>query len=276
MLEASCPTVGIYLLKKLTSILFPLVTHLKSISARQQGKLLNVALLLVGLCLWFPPSVVSAQDALKIGELRVGKVLFLGNSITLHGPAPEIGWTGDWGMAASAREKDYVHLLLGHITKAAGKEPQVKVRNIADFERQLSQYKIEDGLKAELAFEADLIILAIGENSSAPTSEAAKKEFLAANKELMTRLTKMGKPKLIVRSQFWPDPVKDGLLQEACKEAGGTFVNIAKLGADPTNAAKSERQIEHAGVGGHPGDKGMAAIADALWDAIQKEAKSKK
>ena len=41
------------------------------------------------------------------GEINV---LFLGNSITRHAPAPEIGWDFDWGMSASAEEKDYVHV----------------------------------------------------------------------------------------------------------------------------------------------------------------------
>ncbi len=38
---------------------------------------------------------VQKSEDLQVGTLRVGKVLFLGNSITLHRPAPKIGWTGN-------------------------------------------------------------------------------------------------------------------------------------------------------------------------------------
>jgi alpha-galactosidase len=34
------------------------------------------------------------------------KVLFLGNSITKHGPKADIDWKGNWGMAASAEAND--------------------------------------------------------------------------------------------------------------------------------------------------------------------------
>ena len=59
------------------------------------------------------------------------KVLFIGNSITLHGVAPQIGWTNRWGMAASSQEKDYVHLVAAGIARETGRKPQLIVK--ADF-----------------------------------------------------------------------------------------------------------------------------------------------
>jgi hypothetical protein len=138
-----------------------------------------------------------------IGTIPVAKMLFLRNSITLHGPASAIGWTGNWGMAASDQEKDYVHLLTAEIARNAGARPEIQVRNIADFERGHDGFEIEAIYKKELEFEADL----------------------------------------------------------------------AKLGRDEANVARSERKIEHAGVAAHPGDKGMRAIADALDSAILKTSK---
>ena len=58
-------------------------------------------------------------------------------------------------------------------------------------------------------------------------------------------------------------------MRKACLNSGATFVDTGKLDSDETNFARSERKIEHAGVAGHPGDKGMQAIADSLWNAIE-------
>ena len=207
---------------------------------------------------------------LRIGTQPVSRVLFLGNSITLHGPAPHIGWTGNWGMAATSEAKDYVHVLIDRITEAAGGSPQVKVKNIADFERRLTDYNIQEELKPELAFNADLIIVALGENASAPTTDEAENQFASAFENLFAELKKHGKRTLLVRSQFWQGATKDRLMKQACEKAGAVFIDISLLGSEATNFARAERTIEHAGVAGHPGDKGMLELANALWNAIQK------
>ena len=216
--------------------------------------------------------VAPAAKELRVGVLRVDRVLFLGNSITLHGPTPKIGWTGNWGMAASALEKDYVHVLTAQIAKAAGGLPEVKAKNIANFERNLDAYNLAEGLKVELEFKADLIIVAIGENSAALTTDEAKLRFKTSFDKLLAELKKHGNPTLIVRSQFWADSAKDERMKQACLDVGGTFVDISKLGFDEDNYARSEQKFEHAGVAGHPGDEGMQALSDELWKAFQKRA----
>jgi hypothetical protein len=248
---------------------------LKSFLARRGTELAILGLAIACPLVMDRISMAEAEEGLKVGNLRVARILFLGNSITLHGPAPEIGWTGDWGMAASARDKDYVHQLLDRISRAAGGTPKVMIRNIADFERKLGGFNIREALKEELAFEADVVILAIGENASSPKTDEARKQFADALGGLFAQLSRHGHPKLFVRSQFWPDAEKDRLLKKASGDAGGIFVDLGKLGTAPANFASSERQIKHAGVAGHPGDKGMAAIAEELWRAMKQEGETK-
>ena len=196
------------------------------------------------------------------------KVLFLGNSITLHGPAPAIGWPGNWGMAASAPEKDFVHLVTAALAKAAGTAPEVMVKNIAEFERQYATYNVNEKLKDALEFKPDLVIVAIGENVPGLNSDDAKRQFKQGLAELLKRVTAGRHPTLVVRSCFWPNPAKDQILEQDCRDAGGIFVDIGGLAKDESNYARSERQFAHQGVAAHPGDKGMQAIADAILGAI--------
>lgn len=228
----------------------------------------------LALLLFVTSTAIQAADAPPtkptIGRLPAGRVLFLGNSITKHGPAPAIGWTGDWGMAASAREKDYVQLLTSHIAKTAGAHPMTMVRNIADFERGYETFDIEKEFKEELAFQADLVIIAIGENVSEPSTDESRKKFAEAFARLLSAVKQHGKPAIFVRSSFWQNPVKDTIMRRASEDAGATYVDISRLGADKSHMASSERKIEHPGVAGHPGDKGMKAIADDIFSAIRR------
>ena len=63
------------------------------------------------------------------------KILFLGNSITKHGPKADIDWSGNWGMAASAEAKDYVHVFAKALSDKQASSPDILVKNIAEFER---------------------------------------------------------------------------------------------------------------------------------------------
>jgi hypothetical protein len=204
----------------------------------------------------------------SLATSQAKRILFLGNSITLHGPSAQVGWMNNWGMAASAQEEDYVHVLVNSIAKLSGSRPEVQIDNIADFERRYDSYDLDTGLKQHLDFKPDTVVVAIGENVPALTSEDTKTKFKASFTRLLTALKKSGRPAIFVRSCFWPDKTKDDIMRESCMAVGGVFVDIRGLSKDESNYARSEQSFAHAGVAGHPGDKGMKGIADALLKAI--------
>lgn len=200
---------------------------------------------------------------------RFENVLFLGNSITLHGPAPKIGWEGNWGMAASSLEKDYVHIVTRALAKSSGATPKMLAKNIAAFERQYATFDLKQSLKDAFAFKPDLVVVAIGENVPKLKTAEEKAQFQASVSKLLKELQSDNHPTIIVRSCFWPDTAKDEALRQACQQAECVFVDISKLGKDEANYARSERDFSHAGVAAHPGDQGMQAIADAILKALQ-------
>jgi lysophospholipase L1-like esterase len=223
---------------------------------------------------------IAARRAAVAGDADVvppRRILFLGNSITLHGPLPAIEWPNNHGMAASAPEKDYVHLLLRRFTEANhGRHPEAMIENIADFERHYDRMDVRKEYKKYADFKADVVILAIGENVRPLPTQKDKAGFKTAVAELLALVNRAVAPRILVRSSFWPNKDHDEILRQACAEAHGTFVDLGELGNDPSNRAASEQKfnyLKYPGVGGHPGDKGMAAIADAIWKAWQQQPK---
>ena len=204
--------------------------------------------------------------------MKVKKILILGNSITRHAPKADIDWNTDWGMAASSLKNDYVHRLLQYLTIANnGREPEAIVKNIAAFEREYAAFDIAGELEPFSAFHPDVAVIAIGENVPTPKNKKEQKMLLTALLKLLNLLSPNGHPAFFVRSCFWADPVKDEILRQACAEMDGTFVDISLLHKDETNFARSERSFANVDVANHPGDRGMAAIAIAVGEAIAKK-----
>ena len=218
----------------------------------------RLLLAVFSLLCFFPTSYAQPQ-----------KILFVGNSITKHGPKADIDWHGNWGMAATSEDKDYVHLVTKSLAAKHGAQPEILVKNVADFERAHVGYDIAGKFADAAAFKADLIILCIGENVAALKTPEAQADYQAQVTALLKALKTNPKAAIIVRSSFWANPAKDSAMRQACEAVGGTFVDIGALSKDEQNYARSERPYKHAGVANHPGDRGMAAIAEAIVKAVK-------
>ncbi len=197
------------------------------------------------------------------------KILFVGNSITMHGPKADIDWHGNWGMAATSLDKDYVHLVTKALTAKHGLPPVIMIKNVADFERNYVGYDIAGKFAEAADFKADLVILCIGENVAALKTPEAKAKYQEQVTALLKTLKANPKAQVIVRSSFWANATKDSAMRAACEAVGGTFVDLSVLSKDEQNYARSERPYKHAGVAHHPGDRGMTAIAEAIVKAVK-------
>ena len=91
------------------------------------------------------------------------RILIVGNSITRHGPKEDIGWAGDWGMAASAPEKDYVHRLYAKLT-GNGCDVYMRIRQASFWERNYRDDILKEYYTQDRDFEADIVIFRLGEN----------------------------------------------------------------------------------------------------------------
>ncbi len=203
--------------------------------------------------------------AICAGQSPVQKILFVGDSITRHSPDLSIGWKGDWGMAASAKEKDYVHLFLARLTAAqGGKMPELLVaaEGGGKLPGQVAQC---DRFKA---FDADVAVVQMGENDNTDVSEAG---FQRPYEKILEAI-KAGNPQARifcfgVWSPNGADLSKDAMIQAAGEKVGAVFVDLNAVNDEPANTAGSEKRFTHPGVNWHPGDRGMQAYADALWQA---------
>ena len=189
------------------------------------------------------------------------RVLFLGNSITRHGIKEEIGWLSNYGMAASAKEKDYVHILM--------KKVEEKVPNaaycICQAARWENNYKngapTYEFFQSAREFSADIIVMRIIENC--PTKEFEGEIFKNELWNFLSFLNPSGKAKIVLTTGFWKHP-GDRFIRELAEEKGLPLAELGDLGSDP--AMKAIGLFEHSGGANHPGDLGMETIANRIFE----------
>src|SRR5699024_9468501 len=206
-------------------------------------------------------SVMAAAQTENI--LNVHNVLILGNSITLHTPNPDLGWFGNWGMAASAKEKDYVHDLMRKFKRT---DPSVKfhVKTIVAFERSYWNYDFSK-LDSFRNLKPELIILHIGEN--VPAKMFDRRPFGPYYSKLLTYFIS-GDPgvKIICTSSFWNQKKTTAIIEKETRRKNCFYVKIDQLSSDSANMAIGK--FKNGGVAIHPSDAGMQAMAGLIWQKV--------
>ena len=192
------------------------------------------------------------------------KVLFLGNSITRHGVKEEIGWFYDHGMAASEKEKDYVHILM---KKIRDMDPSASfcICQAAEWERNYqdgaSTYRFYESARK---FSADIIIMRLIENC--PYHGLDTQIFKKSLTDFLDHLNVSGKARIILTTGFWKHP-GDEAVRMLAKERMLPLAELGDLGEKAE--MKALGLFAHKGVANHPGDLGMATIAERIFEQLQ-------
>ena len=208
-------------------------------------------------------TITIASSTFCVNAKEIKEVVILGNSIRLHGPALTIGWSGNWGMAATSRDKDYVHVLYRKIcntlAKRQKKAPELKLPGGVVDEKTFSKWN------ADAVRNADILIIQLSDNYRGElTDDKFQKNYAAMLKDF-----KASGVSILICVSNWGGGKMAQLIRQAADSQGAKFVSLEKIAADPSNRAKSEGHFSHGGVNWHPGDRGMQAIADAIWKVFR-------
>ena len=249
-----------------------------AIAVEFSGKLTNGAFVLIdkfriadrtGNNLYAARSYIAPKTATKItrnpGEYII---LFKGNSITRHRfneyTVKQLGWDHEAGMAASAMENDYAHVLC----RLIGRElPKMKVRPVLGAG---NQYLLNDLAKFR-EIRPDLIVVQGGEHALASRKFAEYEKLLDTAFEEMKKIT----PRIICIG-IWEPGRKyaghgAGKIQEIQRKIAEKhripFVSVERFANDPACRGWGTSS----GVKWHPNDLGMRKYAEAAFAAWRKQ-----
>ena len=218
---------------------------------------------------------LPAERRLQGGYERIGggrfRVLIYGNSIVFHGSHPPIGWTNNWGMAASAKEKDFAHLVVKGLEEMRGEPADYRLANIAGLEHTFATNatQVAKSMAQGVAFEPDYVVIAVGENCGVDFKQGRDLEAFKRFLENLARpfAESPKHPKIVLRSSFWPDCEKAKATKEVADAVGATYVDGGIGGIDEN---KAKGLFSNSGVAAHPGDLGMRRLAEIVLKGFAK------
>jgi lysophospholipase L1-like esterase len=190
---------------------------------------------------------------------------------------PSSIWWGNWGMAATRPENDYVHRIMARLRETVP-TATYDVTGLGGWEISTDFYHpyayAPDVLDREgaLGADTDLVIFRLGENVQDETNfELALVSVINYVKE------KAPNARIVVTGQFWTRPAREIACRNAAIRTGSTYVRICQydlpeyketIGGLVYGDDGYQHAITDYMVAQHPSDAGMEAIANAILDAI--------
>ena len=173
---------------------------------------------------------VKLQDYIETSNAVKGKefrLLILGNSLTLHGKADEIGWFHESGMAASSKDKDFAHILYKEIE---GLLPQnkitMRIANFAEFERDFTTYDFQK-ITNFVEFSPHLILFQLGENV---VFDLVKTDSVFINRYTnLINQFKKSNPIVICTLPFFPSNATNQSIKQVALKTNSFTVDLSSL-----------------------------------------------
>lgn len=214
--------------------------------------------------------VITLKEPAAAEDPNAYRILFIGDSITLHGFGDwtrALGWDHESGMAASSLEKDFVHLFARKI------QEQFPGRNIE------IHYLTAPGGTTRASVEhfdrvrpvrPHLVVVEVGGNN------ASQAEFREYYPKILDLALQMESHPAVIALGRW-SPIKDGSrytgelaqdeawMRAQCRQRNILFASVEKYGTDPSCFGTGT----HSGVAWHPNDKGMEGYAAELFRCFQ-------
>lgn len=212
------------------------------------------------------------EDFVVGSSLIPFKVLLFGNSLSTHGVVETIGWMHKSGMAATAIEKDYVHLLLAQLSTILPNNKIIfRVSNFAEFERNPTSLQ-QNTIDSFVQFKPDIVLFQLGENVSEEDLHIFKGKYI----ELINSFKKENEVSTLCTTPFFPSLKKNNIVDSVAVMTKSFLVDLSHISL-LDNTSRAENEVDYRGdktiwkvngIGIHPGDKGMKNIADQLFIII--------
>lgn len=200
----------------------------------------------------------------------------LGNSVTCNEIQDGLWW-GNWGMAATSEEKDYVHIVSAWLGGQSRRPVTTTVVDLKDWELAQDRNALLPGFETYFNEHTDLITIQTGENIT------NFKETLGSDYVNLIGTIREKAPNaqiLVLGEVLWPSADIEAAKQTACASYGGTFVDMSPflngyeglyksaVGAGVSGADGGGHTISSEEVAAHPNDDGMACIAQQVINCI--------